>query len=203
MEDYSKELVITNNYDVRPVAYSPDGKYIASGSRDESVRVWDAKSGACVATLKGHSNSVNSVAYSPDGQYIASGSLDKTIKIWQLVKRRIRLFNSQSHYWKCKITLNTHSHSGSVYTVAFSPDGRRIASGSTDNSVRVWDADTDSDSYGTCIKTLNGHPNPVWSVAYSPDGKYIASGSEDKSVRVWDAKSGTCVATLEGHTSYV
>ena len=111
------------------VAYSPDGKYIASGSADKSVIVWDTESRSCVATLKGHSNVVSSVAYSPDGKYIASGSADNSVKVWGADA------NSAS-YGTCVATLM--SHSDRVRSVAYSPDGKYIASGS-DISVKIWD----------------------------------------------------------------
>jgi WD40 repeat protein len=95
-----------------------------------------------------------------------------------------------------------------VYSVAYSPDGKYIASGTRDTSVRVWNADPTSDKYCDCLKTLNGHSGWVQSVAYSPDGKYIASGSWDNSVKVWDADAnsasyGTCMKTLNGHSDWV
>ena len=192
MEYYSEELVITNNNIVTSVAYSPDGRRIASGSEDSSAKVWDAKSGACAATLEGHSNHVMSVAYSPDGRRIASGSDDKSVRVWDTD-------TDSDSYGACVATLEGHSKC--VTSVAFSPDGRRIASGSEDQSVRVWDAES-----GACVATLEGHSEWVMSVAYSPGGRNIASGSRDKSVRVWDAESGACVATLEGlegHSSWV
>ena len=84
------------------------------------------------------------------------------------------------------------AHSSYVESVAFSPDGSRIVSGSADNSIKVWNVST-----GICERTLNGHSRYVWSVAFSPDGSRIVSGSEDFSIKVWNVSTGTCERTLE------
>src|SRR5437762_3152732 len=86
-------------------------------------------------------------------------------------------------------------HSGSVWSVAFSPDGKRLASGSGDCRVMLWDAET-----GALQSTLKGHSDWVWSVAFSPDGKRLASGSEDRTVMLWDAETGAPQSTLKGHS---
>jgi WD40 repeat protein len=91
-------------------------------------------------------------------------------------------------------------HTGRVYSVSFSPDGRRIVSGSGDNSVRVWDAETGQ----TVLGPFEGHTGDVNCVSFSPDGRRIVSGSDDKSIRVWNAETGQMVlGPLVGHTSYV
>src|SRR5262249_9445158 len=89
-------------------------------------------------------------------------------------------------------------HSGLVHSVAFSPDGRRIASASTDETVRLWARET-----GREVRKLTGHTGKVWSVAYSPDGRRLASASEDSSIRVWDPLTGASVQTRLGHKAEV
>ena len=145
------------------VAFSPYGQYIASCSRDKTVKLWRVETGECTRTM---SDWVNGVAFSPDGQYIASGSLDTTVKLW-LVETGA-----------CLKTLEEHS--GSVVSVAFSPDGQYLASGSDDKTVKLWRVEN-----GECTRTMEGHSDWVQCVAFSPDGQYLASGSDDETVKLW------------------
>ena len=113
---------------VNSVTFSPDGKWIVSGSSDKTIRVWDAMTHDAVGDpLEGHSSLVTSVAFSPDGTRIVSGSYDKTIRVW----------DAATH---AAVGDPLEGHTHWVLSVAFSPDGMRIVSGSCDNSVRVWDA---------------------------------------------------------------
>ncbi|WP_445631923.1 nSTAND1 domain-containing NTPase [Nostoc sp. DSM 114167] len=169
---------------VYSVAFSPDGKTIASASSDNTVKVWDAVSAKEITTFKGHSSAVIGVAFSPDGKTIASASLDNTVKVWNAVSaKEITTFKG---------------HSDAVIGVAFSPDGKTIASASADKTVKVWDAVSAKE-----ITTFKGHSDAVISVAFSPDGKTIASASADKTVKVWDAVSAKEITTFKGHSDAV
>jgi WD40 repeat protein len=162
------------------VTFSPDGKFLASGSMDWTVKVWEAGSWREVATLEGHEYSVQSVSFSPDGKFLASGSKDKTVKVWAVGR------------WREVATLEGHINF--VLSVTFSPDGKFLASGSMDWTVKVWAVGRWRE-----VATLRGRGGPVWSVAFSPDGKFLASGSHDTTVKVWGVGSWREVATLEGH----
>ena len=163
------------------IAYSPDGKMLASGSGDNTVKLWDARSGDLLRTLEGHTDTVLSVAFAPDGKTLASGSEDNAIKLWDA---------------RSGALLRTlEGHTDSVYSVAFAPDGNTLASGSEDKTIKLWDVRS-----GALLRTLEGHTSDVYSVAFAPHGKTLASGSSDKTIKLWDARSGEVLRTLEGHT---
>ncbi|QRW13370.1 WD repeat-containing protein [Ceratobasidium sp. AG-Ba] len=173
---------------VQVVGYSPDGAYVVSGSWDNTVRIWDIRSGKQVGqSLDGHTSGVSSVGYSPDGAYIVSGSDDNTVRIWDARTGK-------------QVGQSLDGHTSGVWSVGYSPDGAYIVSGSDDNTVRIWDART-----GKQVgQSLDGHTSGVYSVGYSPDGAYIVSGSHDKTMRIWDARTGKQVGqSLDGHTSPV
>jgi WD40 repeat protein len=166
------------------LAYSVDGRRIASGSSERTVTVWDAATGQELLTLRGHTKSVTCVAYSPDGRGIASASEDGTVKLWDAATGQE--------------TFTLRGHAGIVSGVAYSPDGHRIASSCRDRTLKVWDA-----ASGQELFTLRGHTGPVQGVAYSPDGHRIVSASGDKTLKLWDAVTPRELFTLRGHTAVV
>jgi len=162
------------------IAWSPDGKMIASPSRDMTIRIWDAETGELLEELKSHTDSVFCVSWSPDSSMFASDSHDNTIQIWD------------TKAWTLLRMLT--GHEDPVWSVSWSPDGSMLASGSGDKTVRIWDTKT-----WNFLRTLTGHESSVWSVSWSPDGSMLASGSSDKTVRIWDTKTWNLLRTLTGH----
>ncbi len=165
---------------VNSVAWSPDGKYIVSGSEDSTAYVWDATTGDNVFSPHSGGSTIRAVAWSPDGKRIASAGDEGKVQVWDAT-------NGKDVYTYL-------GHAFRVDAVAWSPDGRRIASGSFDGSIQLWDAST-----GGNILYCSGHSNSVYTVAWSPDGRRIASGSSDGSVRIWDASTGIYILIYSGH----
>ena len=163
------------------VAFRPNGVMLASASWDETVRLWNVKTGRLLHTLTEHTDTVMSVVFSPDGQTLVSASWDGTIRLWN------------PNTGKLKRTLT--GHAGAVTSVAFSPDGQTLASGSADSTIRLWNAKT-----WKLKRTLTGHTQIVDSVAFAPNGNMLVSGSRDQTIRLWNPNTGKHIKTLREHT---
>jgi len=161
------------------VAWSPDGKRLATAGADNTAKVWDAASGKELLTLTGHRDMVWSVAWSPDSKRLLTGSEDRTAKIWDAASG--------------KELMTLAGHADSVQGVAWSPDGKRLATASRDNTAKVWDAGS-----GKLLVTLSGHTDYIWSVAWSPDSTRLATASWDGTTKIWEASSGKPLLTLRG-----
>ncbi len=176
------------------IAYSPDGKRLATASIDKSAKVWDPTTGKELLTLCCHAQDVWGIAFSPDGTRIATSSYDKTAKVWDATTG--------------KELLTVCCHNMEVTGVAFSPDGARLATSSLDKTAKVWDISTALNTgaaTGKELFTMTGHNGGVGGIVYTLDGKRLATSSwndePENSARIWDAENGKLLLTLTGHTS--
>ena len=187
--------VFTQAFDrITAVAFSPDGKLLATSDVIGQVRLWQVADGQQLMTFQGHIDWISSIAFSPNGQLLAvSGSSEATVKLWEVSTGQCVRILQGHNYW--------------ISSVAFSPDGQTLASGSEDRTVRLWEVST-----GQCVRILQGHTNHVRSVAFSPDsaavatlgasGQTLASGSNDSTIKFWEVSTGRCIQILH-HTNHV
>lgn len=201
------------------LAASQDGRFVASAGMDQSINIWDAKTGLLLHSLSGHDGSIESVAFSPDSKSLVSGSYDKTVKLWDLQSGKL--------VRSTPVEMKVHS-------VAFSSDGKLVAAGGSSGIINVWSVDDGalkhsltarhlvwslafsvdckflaaSGGKGDAIllfdlsddqnqRTLEGHTKDILSLAFSPDGKYLASGSQDRTIKIWDVTTDTLVRSLD------
>jgi WD40 repeat protein len=170
---------------VMGVAFSPDGRLLATAGDDGTARLWDPVGGECLRTLTGHAAEVVGVAFSPDWRLLATASYDQTAQVWD-----------PATGGDCLQTLT--GHAAAVWGVAFSPDSRLLATAGGDGTARLWDPAT-----GECLGTLTGHAGGVMGVAFRPDGRLLATASYDQTARLWDPATGECLGTLTGHAGGV
>ena len=213
---------------VNSVAFSPDGKLLASASAN-IIKLWSVNKKRGINILKGHTSSVNFVAFSPDGKLLASASDDKTIKLWRVengsefhtfkghngdvnsvaFSGNERLASASSdntiRLWNVPGKRNNNysfgyfaEHSKDVYSIAFSPDGQILASASSDNTIRLWNVPGKR-----IISSFTEHSKDVYSIAFSPDGQILASASEDNTIRLWNVENRNYINTLDGHRGSV
>ncbi|MBR8833748.1 MAG: CHAT domain-containing protein [Stigonema ocellatum SAG 48.90 = DSM 106950] len=210
--------------EVSDVSFSPDGKKIATASRDNTVIIWGAD-GTQIQTLKGHQDWVRSVRFSSTGKIIATASWDGTVKLWTVEGKLITTLTGHNTKLDCvsfspdgktiatgdaegyirlwtsegKFIRTFRGHKGEIFSLSFSPDSKTLATASADKTVKLWSQD------GKELQTLageHGHKDWVWSVTFRPDGKKIATASKDETVKIWSI-DGKEIKTLDTHTNSV
>jgi WD40 repeat protein len=177
---------------VYAVAVSPDGRIVATGSFDKTIKLWRPKTGKEVGTLagkNGHTNQVLSLAFSPFGKSLASGGSDNQARVWAVPSGKP----------EADPPAKALGHPNLVDAVAFDKSGRLLATACHDGILRIWDV-----AKGQPAKTINAHtqpqPSPIYCLAWSPDGKQIATGSYDRSIKFWDVGSGKLVREIRPGT---
>jgi WD40 repeat protein/serine/threonine protein kinase len=179
------------------VAFHPDDKHLVTGQQDGTIRVWDARTGRGLGTLGTHKLTVRALAFSRDGSHLASASVDGEVKLWDATRLEEQHLDGKAEPlvppFKARFP-------GVCLNLSFSPDGRFLATGGEEYTVRIFDVETGREAR----PPLRGHKEDIYAVAFSPDGRWLASAGEDSTVRIWDCRAGyALVRTFRGHTGLV
>jgi WD40 repeat protein/serine/threonine protein kinase len=197
--DNGQKYSLPVGLECQAAAFSTDGRYLVTGRGNGKVQIWDARDGREIGELGNHFGAVRGVAFSaePEGRYLVSASVDGSVKLWDATRLgEIQKTGPQ----KPLRTFPVHIP-GVCLNLAFSQDGKRIAIGDTEYTVKIWEVpgkETDQE-----LLALRGHSGDIYTVAFSPDGRLVASAGEDSTVKVWDGHTGKLLRSFRGHTGLV
>ncbi len=204
------KTLVGHSDEIECLALSKDGKFLASGSQDQTAKIWDLASGKDVQTFKGHTGAIQGVAFSPDGKKLATASGDGTVKLWDAQSGKdLATFKVAETKIKVKDAKGKETDAvekGRPFTtVAFRPDGKRLAAGTLDGVIKLYDVDTQKE-----IQELKANEG-IWALAYSPDGSRLASGGYVSSaytpngsiIQLWDANTGKEMQAIKAHLQTV
>ncbi|MDE0554481.1 MAG: WD40 repeat domain-containing protein [Candidatus Poribacteria bacterium] len=202
---------------VTDLTFSPDGTRLAAGG-DGRIWIYDVESGAQFAMLSGYTENIRALAFAPNNTLLASGSEDNTLRLWDTATaREVLTLAGDSNLVQAlavsspdgvplpswdprteRLLATSNENPGRVRSLAFSPDGTTLASGSADGRIRLWEVET-----GAMLTSLSVHDGLVLALAFSPNGEVLASGGSDTLVRLWDLDSHRLLATLRAHTDSI
>lgn len=201
-----------HNAPILSVAFSPNGNWLATGSMDKTIKVWNMATGRLKYHFRGHQEMIRAIAFSPDNKWLASSSADRTVRVWNLASGKLhyQLAGHPSEVWSVAFSPNSAwlasgskdktiktwevatrklqhilaGHKDGIATLAYSPDGTVLASGGIGGMVKLWNLEN-----GQLLDTLSQHKDEIWSIAFSPDGKLLATTGKDKTIKIWQTKS--------------
>ncbi|MGK7918467.1 MAG: protein kinase [Trichodesmium sp.] len=224
-QNYQVESLYQSLAAVGTVVFSPDGKMLATGSRDTTVKILEIPTGKVINTLAGDNSPIWSIAFNSNATQLVAGTYDWRVIVWNLATGEpFRVFEHRAPIWSVAISpdhkivasasgdrtvkiwdletgylvFNFPDHSDIVYAIAISSDGKILVSGSADKTIKIEDLKT-----GDLLNTLTGHTGVIRSIDITPDGKKIVTGSYDQTVKIWDLTTGKLIKTLSGHSAEV
>jgi WD40 repeat protein len=196
-QDRTEVFELVTESEFMAVAFHPDSGHLVTGQQDGTIRVWDARTRRELGKVGIHKHALRALAFSRDGRHLASASVDGEIKLWDATRLDEKHLDGKA---EPRVPPFRARFPGVCLNLAFSPDGRFLATGGEEYTVKIWDVETGREAR----LPLRGHKEDIYAVAFSPDGRWLASAGEDSTVRIWDCHADYALArTFRGHTGLV